>query len=217
MKSVATAIFVLVSVAALATNYTCAAEVYKVSLTGNEIESVTSGRSGGVRQYIGEIPDGGFRGVEWHEAGDIPCHFDSHMRYVNNGYHVVTGKYFNGCGPSNWGNKKSVMLDSDSNLSPGIFVRGVSICDNDKDNHRLKGIRLYSAKVWDTRKQIDTLSGYVGDSHSACKAWKPAVYCASGTIATSMVLHVNRQNGTLGSSSDAVWGISLLCRKVEWS
>lgn len=194
-----------------------AAEEYKVSFTGGESETASSGKSGGVRQYIGEDPSAGLRGVTWYEAGDVPCRFDSHIRFAANGYHIATGRYFSGCGPSTWGNKKSVMLDSDSNLSPREFVRGVAICDNNANNHRLKGIRLYSAKVWTTKKQVDALNGSVSDKHTSCKVWKPAVYCASGTVATTMVLHVDRQSGTFGGWSDAVQGISLICSKVEWN
>jgi len=170
-----------------------------------------------VRQYIGEDPCCGIRGVEWAEASDIPCHFDSHVRYIDNGYHVVTGKYWNGCGGSSWGNKKKVMLDSDSNLSPQFFVRGVAICDNGNNNHRLKGIRLYKAKVWKTKKQIDVLDGTASASHTNCKTWKKAVFCPAGTIATSLVLHTDSQIGVSGQFSSAVKGISLLCKTVTWS
>jgi hypothetical protein len=97
-------------------------------------------------------------------------------------------------------------------------VRGISICDNGTDNHRLKGIRLYKAKIWKTKKQIDVIDGYVGASHPAnCEVWKKAVYCPTGMIATSLILHTDTQGVWTGAWSDAVQGISLICMKVTWT
>ena len=58
----------------------------------------------------------------------------------------------------------------------------------------------------------------MGTFHPAnCDVWKKAVYCPSGMIATSAVLHTDKQLAWTGVFSDAVQGISLICMKVTWT
>jgi hypothetical protein len=193
-----------------------AGDGYTISLTGFAVETDTSGQGGGVDQYIGEDPVDGLRGIGWSEESDIPCYFESHIRDINDGHKTATALYYNGCGGLNWGNDRLAQIDDDTDPHPQYYLRGIAICDNGESNHRLKGIRLYKAKVWKTKKEIDAIDGWNGASHTNCADWKPPVYCPQGTIAESAVLHTEHQTGLSGALSNSVRGISLLCMTVTW-
>jgi hypothetical protein len=193
-----------------------AGDGYTISLTGIAVETDTSGQGGGILQYIGDNPDAALRGIGWSEESDIPCYFESYLRDVNDGHKTFTGLYNNGCRNLNWGDDRLALIDDATELHPQYYVRGVAICDNGDSNHRLKGIRLYKAKVWKTKKEIDQLDGWNGASHTNCSDWKQPVYCPEGTIAESAVLHTELQTGLSGALSNSVRGISLLCMTVSW-
>jgi hypothetical protein len=178
---------------------------------GLEADSQTttgiSGVEGAGVSPIGETPGNGLRGIGWYEKGDVPCKFESYMRNANNGGKTFFGKYWNGC-VGNFGSEKTVTLDDARQ-----FVRGIAVCDSGNLNSRIKGIRLYKAKVWKTKKVIDEVYPSKSEKRTNCKTWRKAVFCSDGAIATSAVIHWDFS----GKSSQAAVGISLECQDVTWS
>jgi len=212
------ALFVLVVLALVVLPAGQAGTGYTIGFTGSSVETDTSGQGGGTRQYIGDDPSAGLRGVGWSEEADVPCYFESYDRDIDNGHDTFLGRYWEGCGGGTRGDDERVTVDGGGDLNPQTYVRGIAVCDNGKDNHRIKGIRLYRAKVWKTKKQIDELDGTTSASHAAnCEQWRKAVFCPTGTIANTAVLHTDLQIAWTGAVSNAVQGISLLCLKVTWT
>jgi hypothetical protein len=90
---------------------------------------------------------------------------------------------------------------------PRYFIRGVAVCKTSNDNNRIKGIRIYPAKVWHTARDIEPIHEPEEVSRTNCGQWEPARFCPTNYIAVQlMVYHRPHQ----------ITGLGLKCRPVTY-
>lgn len=151
--------------------------------------------------------DFGIAGLSWDEDGDKPCRMWAQPRALD--YAVPgAGPQMDICGaaavPFVVGSiTKTVAFDGNARY----FVRGIAACTNGQSNHRLKGVRIYAAKVWANQNPVDGLSASDEEDRPNCSQWHTAVYCPSGQIASAIVAH---------HSDKEITGLSLRCRRVAY-
>jgi hypothetical protein len=148
--------------------------------------------------------------MSWDEDGDKPCDMEIDPR-------ALSGPASSGSSPASMdicGNPEPSLAGTTSQRktvsfggNPRHYLRGVAVCTNNNDNHRLKGIRIYAAKVWLAPEQVDELSASDQADRPNCATWHPAVYCPADQIASALVVH---------HSDKEITGLGLRCRKVEW-
>ncbi len=107
------------------------------------------------------------------------------------------------------------------NGNPRYFIRGVAICNNNKGNQRLKGVRIYAAKVWATEERVDGLTSSEAEDHPNCSTWDNPVYCPANNVASAVVVHHN--GGRLpvwrcaaGASSTDFTHVQIEREKAPW-
>ena len=145
---------------------------------------------------------GGLYGIDWYEDKDQPCHLGTSWRTLTQGTEVYTNGDFNHCAGSP-GNRKLVEFTDNARY----FVRGIAVCSSkdDKNKQRLKGIKLYAAKVWLTKREVEELSTALVEEHTNCGTWNAAVFCPADTAATGLIVHrIDR----------SISGLGLRCRPI---
>jgi hypothetical protein len=151
--------------------------------------------------------DFGISGLSWDEDGDKPCRIWVQPRALD--YAVPgAGAQMDICGSTGlsvMGGSLIKTVSFDGN--PRHFVRGIAACTNSQSNHRLKGVRIYAAKVWATQEQVDGLSVSDQEDRPNCSQWHTAAYCPTGHIASAIVVH---------HSDQEITGLALRCRPVEY-
>ncbi|MFN0181319.1 MAG: hypothetical protein ACKVZ0_21130 [Gemmatimonadales bacterium] len=91
--------------------------------------------------------------------------------------------------------------------NPRYFIRGVAVCKSSKDNNRIKGIRIYPAKVWTSPRAIDVINDPDEASRTNCGTWDAPAFCPANYIAVQlMVYHRPHQ----------ITGLGLTCRQIEY-
>jgi hypothetical protein len=157
---------------------------------------------------VGEGPIG-IKAVRWFEDGDKPCFMQIYQRALSGSPVSDFGAQLDICGGNDIGVpgagswEKTVTFDG----YPRYYIRGVSVCTNNNSNHRLKGIRIYAAKVWATEERVDQLSTKDEKDRPNCANWHPAVFCPADNIASALVVH---------HSDKEVTGLALRCRRVDY-
>lgn len=155
----------------------------------------------------------GIDAISWHEVGDKPCAFTVRAKSLSPSSRSGSSEQMSICDggfrlPQNWlynpspnGDTKTVVFDG----NPRHYLRGIAVCTNNDNNHRLKGIRIYPASV-DTDGNVNNLSSQESASRTNCATWHAAVYCPNGQVASGIaVKHSDRE----------VTGIALRCRRVS--
>jgi hypothetical protein len=162
----------------------------------NEVTWLNAGMSGS-----------GLYAVSWSEAADKPCFMVVARRSLSNNGQLTDGvsDILNGCGGTS--STKTASFEQHERY----FIRGLAVCTNNNDNHRLKGVRIYAAKVWLTKQDVQTLSVSEEASRTNCATWHAAVYCPAGTIAAAIVVHP-----TGASPNIEITGLALRCKKVHY-
>ena len=88
--------------------------------------------------------------------------------------------------------------------NPELFIRGVKVCQN-KKNNRIKGIKIYSAKV-DAAGKVTKGNPEDEFKRPNCNDWKNGVFCPDNKVAV----------GAIGHYSDKGFvGLALRCQAVE--
>ena len=156
---------------------------------------------------VGEGPFG-INEVSWWEDSDKPCFMRIGVRTLKEPASFGGQQQIDICNPGLVDyfvgtETKTVTFQS----NPRHVVRGVAACTNNKDNHRLKGVRIYAAKVWTTSEQVEELSVSDQEDRPNCATWHRAVYCPVDQIASALVVH---------HSDKEITGLALRCRKVEY-
>ena len=156
---------------------------------------------------VGGAGNVAIKGLTWREDADKPCH----MAISERGLAEATpwdAPSMDICGiVSSYliATATERVLSFDAN--PRYFLRGIAVCNNDKSNHRLKGIRIYAAKVWSTQQQVDELTMSQQTSLTNCDRWDSAVYCPADNVASAVVVHHNNKEIT---------GLALRCRPIDY-
>ena len=88
-------------------------------------------------------------------------------------------------------------------LGTGLYVYGIQACTNNKNNQRVKGIRVFGGPIQDG--VIQPIGLFDDFSRPNCSNWHNAVYCPSGQVATKVRIH---------HTGDDINGLSLGCRVV---
>lgn len=145
----------------------------------------------------------GITGIEWWERADKPCRIQARSLSLDPTIGKASSNDKSICNGDS-GNGKSVSFVGSRN-----YLRAVAACTNDKkdsSNNRLKGLRIYPARV-DADGTVTALSTYEEVRHTNCPAsgWHPVASCPAGHIATGLRVHHN---------GDWFRGISLKCRLV---
>ncbi len=139
---------------------------------------------------------GGLYGIDWYEDGDQPCHLGTYWRTLTQGTEVYTNGDFDHCAGSP-GNRKAVQFSD----NPRYFIRGIATCSSkvDKNKQRIKGIKVYAAKVWLGKPEVEELTTAIQDDHKNCDTWNAAVFCPADQAATGLVIHrLDRSISALG-------------------
>jgi hypothetical protein len=159
----------------------------KVSGTKDEAPSLVGYFAGGYQ---------GLYGLAMWETNDKPCRVKTYSRHLN----TLSTKTDNG-GSSDYCKraKKSVKL-----ANTDTFVRGIAVCHS--GTGRVKGVRLYGAKLNRKTGKLSNVSGSASFERTNCKTWKTPVYCPVGKVATSLKVH----RESLSSRSSIV-GYALTC------
>jgi hypothetical protein len=174
---------------------------------GSATDTGTSGNTGkAANVQIGSVMHWGLRAVTWWERNNRPCKLRLSARSLEDGQQSVTftGNTLDICG----GNPgASSMRNVNFDANPRYFVRGIAACTTDKNdsaNNRLKGIKIYPARV--TRQgAVTPLNSFEKVERNNCKFWHPPVHCPAGHIAYGVRVHHN---------GDSFRGLGLRCRKV---
>jgi len=188
-----------------------------VSFVAGTTTTTVSGANGDASTEVAGAASRGVYGMKWSETADMPCYWEPQWRNINNGYDVSGGVAYNGCRGGSRSDTKTVLFDN-----PRLYVRGVAVCKS-TDSLRVKGIKIYPAKVWATKAQIDSITTPKVEQRTNCGTWKSPVYCPRGTVATSVVFHHSADSGVkfVGVAvpvyGDSVVGIALKCQAVAWS
>jgi hypothetical protein len=186
--------------------------------------TAVSGYSSSSTTTIGpwEAGFGALFGIRWTELSNKPCHFVVEIRNLETG---TPSSHSNDsvdlCEPNEpsafdlVGTIHMVLGDVEEALwktasfesNPRYVMRGVAVCTNGNANHRLKGIRVYAAKVWKSSDQVDALTITEQRSRPNCDVWASPVYCPANNVVTELVVH--HTNG-------AATGLGLRCRPVQY-
>ena len=182
---------------------TALAATTKYILSSSATNSQISGSGG---DYVLEVgPDGEYQGLyafALEESGDRPCRVVTRSRHLN----TSSEQYQNGeiaASCTNPGSQKEVAF-----TNRDTYIRGVQVCWADNMVlKRVKGVRIYGAKLNKSTGALVNTSGYKEFSRTNCDTWKPAKFCGAGKVATgvNMQYHLNY----------AFDGISLECRSVN--
>lgn len=167
-----------------------------------ESATVVSGYEGDSSVSIDIPQDFGATSISWYEKANNPCEFSVYgfnlkpeagreSRGANNSF----------CTGASRQSKMVRVSGSDT------VIRGVAVCTTGQKNQRLKGIKVYSARVSEQARRVESTTQTRFAKHVNCKYWNGPAYCPSGQIATRLVIY--RRGGS------AV-GLGLGCRKLVW-
>ena len=155
-------------------------------------------------------------GVEWDEHSDKPCTMGLRVGTLTTPAYgdYVPGAHIEICGgnehfifPLTANSARTVQL-----TRLGEYVRGIQVCTTNANNHRLKGIRLYSATVayhvslgpvWPASVSVTNVAGSEESTQANCATWNSAVYCPANQIASALVVH---------HTAEEIVGLALRCR-----
>jgi hypothetical protein len=97
---------------------------------------------------------------------------------------------------------------------PLTFIHGISTCNSkNDDNDRIKGVRVFGAKIWKTERRIDERVPLdLNDDHfekTNCDkdTWTSPKFCDEGFVASGLNVH---------REEESIVGLALRCREVDW-
>lgn len=165
----------------------------------------------GYRGEIAQVDYAGFalHGIRWSEADNKPCELSLMQRHLDDGRNTSTAGVFEHC--LSFTNIFTEHAGVDFQDNPRYYIRGLQVCTNKKNNHRMKGLRIFPAKVWRNEPRIDYLNVKSEDKMANCAKWHPAVYCPRGKVAFGLDIHYSPE-----PASDWITGLALRCKTVTW-
>jgi hypothetical protein len=92
-------------------------------------------------------------------------------------------------------------------LGTNRYIRGIRACNNNNNDHKLKGLEILSAYIDDDEYISEPGSADVYDQAN-CDEWDSWVTCPEGEVAVAV--RMNHEN-------DAFIGIELQCAEVVWT
>lgn len=179
----------------------------EIMWSGSEVRSTAvSGYPGAINQLgFGYENKQGISAVTWGERNNVPCQIVISARNLDGTSNVPAGsKAQNRCTTTSA--SKTVEFAE----NPRFFVRGIATCGSkvNRNEKRIKGIKIVAAKVWQTKHQVDALATSDAESNPNCyEPWHDTVYCDDGWVASGLDVH---------RDGDAIVGLALRCRQVGW-
>lgn len=144
----------------------------------------------------------GLYGIDWYEESNQPCRIGLYSRTLTEASEAYTNATLNFCSGGG-GNRKEVRFKD----NPRYFVRGIAVCSSkvDKNHKRMKGVKLYAAKVWLSKRDVQELTTAIVEDHANCGTWNAPVYCPANHVATGLIAH---------RDGKSITGLGLKCRPV---
>ena len=135
--------------------------------------------------------------IQSQERNNVPCYL-----YITK--HDINGT--SSPGYSTWNECNGTSVENKNvgfTLGTGLYVYGIQACTNNKNNHRVKGIRVFGGPIQDGI--IQHIGLFDDFSRPNCSTWHSAVYCPLRQVATKVRIH---------HTGDEINGLSLACRVV---
>lgn len=156
-------------------------------------------------------------GIEWEERTDRPCMLRLLSNPPNEDVEMIDTEV-EGC---------SRNLDPTALLAPhrveifspedapndvvGLGVRRLAVCDNDRNNHRIKGLSIGGNLIQSYGStQIPTARSQ--DELAHCREWRAVSACDQTRLATGVVVHYTQAM----FGNEQIVGLQLLCRRAEF-
>lgn len=177
--------------------------------------------------YQGTFDTAWLFGICWYEQNDRPCKIRVRglRPYAGGGTYKIWEKFYSegrSCDPifGNSDGKVLVQIRGDWQDLQGDPVNefvgepsaigSIQVCHNDRDNRRMKGIRITASKI--------SFDGSIIHENNAdatelanCRRWAPVVLCPGETRATGLVVHLTEASG----ENEQIVGLQLICREVS--
>jgi hypothetical protein len=96
--------------------------------------------------------------------------------------------------------------------SHDTFIYGVAACTSGVNDTRLKGVKVYRAKITPTG-DWERISTPALMDRPNCKTWHPAAMCEEGSLASELVINYRLENSK--KEEYAFTGLNLRCRKLS--
>ena len=160
--------------------------------------------------------------VEWAETLDRPCGVRIKglrpIEYAGGRVHENWDdeKFLMGCEGAGLLGQELVFADlnqgSPSPLNGGdaSAISRIQVCHNDRDNRRMKGLRIYGSRIGTDGSIIQENNADATELPN-CRRWAPAVICPADTMGTGLVIHATEASGT----NQQIVGLQLICREIS--
>lgn len=172
----------------------------QASLTGSVHVTDVSGY-GGTSTVTVDLDHRGITKFRWYELYDSPCAFEATGKDPDDASDE-RGSWYRACDNYRRDSEKIVRFKD----NPRYFVRGLSVCTNGKKNHRLKGLKIWAAKLPAGNGVVDELTVTSKKERTNCKNWHGPVYCPDDQVASGVQLRMK---------DDSIVGVALECRRRE--
>lgn len=187
----------LAAVAALGTPFVASAELDASTVSNTAVSGYAGQASEAATVSLGEK---GITQIAWEELSDKPCHIELVGKDPDNASDTQWGVEDVCGGISRVDSRKTVKFKD----NPRYFVRGIQVCSNNKNNHRLKGIKIFAAKLPAGNDDIQTLTVTNKKERTNCKNWHQAVYCPSNKVASGLNVKID---------DHSIVGLGLECKE----
>lgn len=152
-------------------------------------------------------------GVDEQGGGNEPCLLETHFSRRNAAAfeNVVTRWHQDPCDADRSGAYRDAGTSAGGSQPEGPSslpaIAGISVCTNDRDNRRLKGIRISTARGFDADGRLFDFPYPPGGFERAnCAQWHDPVVCPTGTLATGLEIFRH---------GDGVGGLALRCATAQ--
>lgn len=178
-----------------------------IRFTGLESFSQVAGHSSTIRRQL-DLVDAFLNTIDWFEDSDRPCRIEVSGE-LDNG----SGRSMDECGSGSVfgafsGSRKTVRMRVNGEPTP---IQALQVCNNDRSNRRLKGIRILAGSV-DALGRVNQLPDVDTESRPNCSTWSNIVSCGANQLATGILVH-SSEAGVL-SNAEQITGLQLICREV---
>ncbi|MDX2504294.1 MAG: serine hydrolase domain-containing protein [Gammaproteobacteria bacterium] len=142
-------------------------------------------------------------GLEFDEQSDKPCYIKAHWwRHSGANLPDELTTTFNIC--KNTPKVQEALIFS-STTTNRLAVNSIQVCSNNKNNHRMKGVKITSTSVDKNESgKAQSTNANLSYEFPNCATWKAIRSCISGEVAVGLNVH---------HSNDEITGLELICSK----
>jgi hypothetical protein len=177
-----------------------AGQAHAFGLIGGVTNTAVSGYAGAASDAFSmSISEKGITAIDWEELTDHPCWIRISGKDPDDASDTRTYENDICGGTSRPDSHKSVEFKD----NPRYFVRGISVCTNNKSNHRMKGLKIYASKLPTGNDDVEVLTVTNSKEHANCANWHTPVYCAADKVASGVNVKVK---------DGSIVGIGLQCK-----